>query len=87
MNIVKSLKGMLFAGFLLASLVGQPLAAQAQATDQFSLNFAEVKVSYATVENETGDDVIVDGRIITAEGNDTSAGSSDPEYKYIPVRR
>ncbi|MBX3000136.1 MAG: hypothetical protein KF893_16560 [Caldilineaceae bacterium] len=29
------------------------------------------------------DDVIVDGKIITAE----NAAASDPEWKYVPVRR
>lgn len=35
----------------------------------------------------TTDDVIVDGRIITAENYDPAAASSDPEWKYTPIRR
>ncbi len=34
-----------------------------------------------------GDDVVVDGTIITGENYDAQAGSTDPEWKYISVRR
>jgi hypothetical protein len=80
MNFVTFAKMTLAAGFLTVSLLGQPSAAFA-------------------------DDVVVDGRIITAENFDAAADSStdgdlaapdaqvqptvqsDPEYKYVPVRR
>jgi hypothetical protein len=80
MNFVTFAKMSLAAGFLAASLFVQPSAAFA-------------------------DDVVVDGKIITAENYDTAADSStdadlatpdaqveptiqsDPEYKYVPVRR
>lgn len=59
MKLVKIAKMTLAAGLMLASLLGQPIAALA-------------------------DDVVVDGKIITAENYDAS---SDPEWKYVPVRR
>ena len=80
MNFVTFAKMTLAAGFLTVSLFGQPSAAFA-------------------------DDVVVDGKIITAENFDAAADSSsegdlaapdaqveptvqsDPEYKYLPVRR
>ncbi len=80
MNFVTFAKMALAAGFVTASLFGQPSAALA-------------------------DDVVVDGKIITAEDFDAAADSSsdgdlaapdapvqpsvqsDPEYKYVPVRR
>lgn len=41
----------------------------------------------APASTETTDDVWVDGNIITAENYDSAAASSDPEWKYTPIRR
>ncbi|BDG71088.1 hypothetical protein [Roseomonas fluvialis] len=45
----------------------------------------EYRVSVDTIEAVAGDDVIVDGRIITGE-NPASAAMADVEWKYVTVR-
>lgn len=50
-----------------------------------SAGWREYRISVDTIEAVVGDDVIVDGRIITGE-NPASAAMADVEWKYVTVR-
>jgi hypothetical protein len=90
MNFVKYAKMALIAGFAVVSLMGQPIVAQAEETGSGGNIYHGVTVlAWARVdgvspstdssETTTGDDVIVDGRIITAGNYDTftTVGSTE----------
>ena len=47
----------------------------------------EVNIITAPSSTETTDDVWVDGKLITAEDYGSAPASSDPEWKYTPIRR
>lgn len=101
MKIAKFTQTVALVGLVMAAVWGQPQAAQAQeivaeSPDETAINHGVTVLAWArvdgvspsTAEPSTAccDDVIVDGDIVTG-GNDAQAPTSDPEWRYVPVRR
>ena len=101
MKLVQTAKMALVAGFVAVSLMGQPFAAHAEeiiadsGDGSSAICHGTTVLAWARVDgvspstDSTGgttvaDDLITDGTIITAENVDTA---SDPEWKYVNVRR
>ena len=92
MNLINTAKIALLTGFAAAALMTQPMLAHAEEITTVpddgvaAINHGVTVLAWARVDgvSPAADDVIVDGTIITGENYDTS---SDPEWKYIPVRR
>lgn len=93
MNFAKYAKMAAATAFLIASILGSPTLAHAEDGASRSDGSFSWPWQVGIVDNThsstraTTDDVIVDGRIITAENYDPAAASSDPEWKYTPIRR
>lgn len=99
MNLLKIAKLTLLTAFTAAALMTQPILAHAEEITSdpgnddpvAALNHGVTVLAWARVDgvSPAADDVIVDGIIITAENIDAanSNAASDPEWKYVPVRR
>ena len=92
MNLLNTAKIALLTGFAAATLMTQPMVTHAEEITTVpddgvaAINHGVTVLAWARVDgvSPAGDDVITDGTIITGENYDTS---SDPEWKYVNVRR
>jgi hypothetical protein len=92
MNLLNTAKIALLTGFAAATLMTQPILAQAEeiVTDRgdgaAAINHGVTVLAWARVDgvSPATDDVMIDAKIITAENYDTA---SDSEWKYVNVRR
>ena len=102
MNFAKFAQTAAVVGLVMAAVWGQPQAAQAQEIvaeihDETAVDHGVTVLAWARVDGVSPsteapstlccDDVIVDGDIITGENDGAQASASDPEWRYVPVRR
>lgn len=101
MNFATVVRTAAAVAFVAAAVWGQSSAAYAEeivveSRDETAITHGVSVLAWARVDgvsSSTGqtstccDDVVVDGTIITGDSYDAQTGSSDPEWKYVPVRR
>jgi len=89
MNFAKFAKMTVAVAFLIASM-GQPMLAHAEGGEnkgEWPWQVGLVDAAVISTTTAAADDVWVDGKIITAESYGSGSASSDPEWRYVPVRR
>lgn len=79
MNFVAIAKQALFAGLVVGSLTFQPLVALADEGPSAVRSAQQVE--------ESGSSRPADAFFVRVDNSTTTQNQSDPEYKYVPIRR